>query len=126
MGNDDYTSTKRMTGGTLPAQTWHNIMAYAHQGIELHHLPGLPPPAHAPALAANATFNGSDAPHPVLLTRKAADALVRLERLLDDADHALAAQLPGGTLGALDTDKGQSNTVATAADRDAAGATRGD
>jgi penicillin-binding protein 1A len=114
-----------MTGGTLPAQTWHNIMAYAHQGIELHSLPGLPPATHAPALAANANFNGADAPRPALLTRKAADALARLERLLDDADHALAAQLPGGTLGVLDTDKSRSNTVATA-DRDAAGATRGD
>ena len=76
-------------------------------------------------MAANANFNGADAPHPALLTRKAADALARLERLLDDADHALAAQLPGGTLGVLDTDKSRSNTVATA-DRDAAGATRGD
>ena len=126
MGNDDYTSTKRMTGGTLPAQTWHNIMAYAHQGIELRPLPGLAPPTHAPALAVNANFNGADAPHPVLLTRKAADALVRLERLLDDADHALAAQLPGGTLGALDSDKRRPGAVAAAADRDATSATRGD
>ena len=23
-----------MTGGTLPAQTWHEIMVYAHQGLE--------------------------------------------------------------------------------------------
>ena len=40
MGNDDYSPTKRMTGGTLPAMTWHNIMTYAHQGIELRPLPG--------------------------------------------------------------------------------------
>ena len=33
-GNDDYQSTNRMTGGSLPAMTWHNIMDYAHQGIE--------------------------------------------------------------------------------------------
>ena len=37
-----------MTGGTIPAMIWHNIMAYAHQGIELRPLPGLPPPEHAP------------------------------------------------------------------------------
>src|ERR1700719_854189 len=97
MGNDDYTSTKRMTGGTLPAMTWHNIMAFAHQGVELRQLPGLPAPTHAPPLAANATFTGNDAPQQVLLTRKGTDALVRLERLLDDANHALAAQLPAGT-----------------------------
>ena len=35
-----------MTGGSLPAMTWHGIMAYAHQGIELKPLPGIPvPPA---------------------------------------------------------------------------------
>src|SRR5580692_8155736 len=50
MGNDDYSPTKRMTGGTLPAMTWHNIMAYAHQGVELRPLPGFPPPTHAPAM----------------------------------------------------------------------------
>ena len=33
-GNDDYTSMNKMTGGTLPAMTWHDVMAYAHQGIE--------------------------------------------------------------------------------------------
>ena len=32
-GNDDYTSMKEMTGGTLPAMTWHDIMAFAHQGV---------------------------------------------------------------------------------------------
>ena len=48
-GNDDYASTNRMTGGSLPAMTWHNIMAYAHQGIELKQLPGVPVPSGAPA-----------------------------------------------------------------------------
>ncbi|QXX73503.1 transglycosylase domain-containing protein [Methylovirgula sp. HY1] len=43
-GNDDDTPTNRMTGGSLPAMTWHEIMAYAHQGIELKPLPGDPPP----------------------------------------------------------------------------------
>ena len=48
-GNDDYESTNRMTGGSLPAMTWHNIMAYAHQGIELKQLPGISGAASAPA-----------------------------------------------------------------------------
>jgi hypothetical protein len=59
----------------------------------------------------------------VLLTRKGTDALVRLERLLDDANHALATQLPPGTQGALEGDKTRS--VATATDRAGAN-TRGD
>jgi penicillin-binding protein 1A len=30
-----------MTGGSLPAQTWQRIMAYAHQGIELKKIAGV-------------------------------------------------------------------------------------
>jgi penicillin-binding protein 1A len=130
MGNDDYTPTKRMTGGTLPAATWHNIMAYAHQGIELRPLPGLPPPQHAPALA-DASFKGSDEPHPMLLTRKSTEALLHIERLLDDADHALSVQAaPAGTLGALEdgksgTERNRASTVA-ASEQQPPENTRGD
>ena len=46
-GNDDYSPTNRMTGGSLPAMTWREIMAYAHQGIELRPLPGVGPQAAA-------------------------------------------------------------------------------
>src|SRR4051812_11954273 len=51
-GNDDYSPTNRMTGGSLPAMTWHNIMAYAHQGVEIKQLPGLGAPTTAPQVAA--------------------------------------------------------------------------
>src|SRR5208282_1674657 len=127
MGNDDYSPTKRMTGGTIPALVWHNIMAYAHQGIELRPLPGLPAPQHAPTVA-DASFKGGDEPRPILLTRKGTDVLVRIERLLDDADRALAAQSSAGTLGALDGNKNSSNTVAAAAaaDQQLPGVPRGD
>jgi penicillin-binding protein 1A len=45
-GNDDYTSTNKMTGGTLPAMTFKRLMDYAHQGITLRAIPGVtaPPP----------------------------------------------------------------------------------
>ena len=33
-GNDDNSPTDGMTGGTLPAQSWHDIMVYAHEGLE--------------------------------------------------------------------------------------------
>jgi penicillin-binding protein 1A len=126
MGNDDYTSTKRMTGGTLPAATWHNIMTYAHQGIELRALPGMPAPTHAPAMVDASYKAGGEPPHPALLTRKSTDILVRIERLLDDANHALSAQSAApATLAARDTNKTAPGAVA-AAEREGAGALRGE
>src|SRR5580698_1512426 len=118
MGNDDFSPTKRMTGGTLPAMTWHNIMAYAHQGVELHPLPGLPGPEHAPPMT-DTSFKGTEGPHPALLTRKGTDALIAVEHMLDDASHALTAQdAATGAASVIDGKQGaltSPNTVATAA-----------
>ena len=43
-GNDDYTSTNNMTGGTLPAMTFKKIMDYANQGVVLKPIPGISDP----------------------------------------------------------------------------------
>jgi penicillin-binding protein 1A len=111
MGNDDYQPTKRMTGGTIPALIWHNVMAYAHQGIELRQLPGLPPAGHAPA--ADAAAQGTSVARPILLTRKGTEALVRVERLLDEAARALPPPgVPPGPLGALERQNGVSTQTA--------------
>jgi penicillin-binding protein 1A len=111
MGNDDYQPTKRMTGGTIPALIWHNVMAYAHQGIELRQLPGLPPPGRAPA--ADAAAQGTSVARPILLTRKGTEALVRVERLLDEAARALPPPgVPPGPLGALERQNGVSTQTA--------------
>ncbi|MEP4770928.1 MAG: PBP1A family penicillin-binding protein [Roseibium sp.] len=40
-GNDNFTSTRRVTGGSLPAMTWQKFMEYAHSGIELAAMPGV-------------------------------------------------------------------------------------
>ncbi|MEM1376187.1 MAG: PBP1A family penicillin-binding protein [Pseudomonadota bacterium] len=40
-GNDDYTPTNNLTGGRLPAQTFQQIMAFAHQGVDLKPMPGV-------------------------------------------------------------------------------------
>ena len=97
-GNDDYQVTNRMTGGSLPAMTWHKIMAYAHQGIELKQLPGVPAPQvrQQPAVAEVKSKSNEPPPppRPALLTKRGADVLVRVERLMDDANRALG---PGGT-----------------------------
>ncbi len=42
-GNDDYSPTKRLTGGRLPAMTWKKFMTYAHQNIDLRPLPFVEP-----------------------------------------------------------------------------------
>jgi len=92
-GNDDYSSTNRMTGGALPAMTWHEIMEYAHQGIELKNLPGLPPnPSPTAPVAKN--NNKNDTPHPAMLTYRGAQVLVRVEHMMEDAKAALPAVAP--------------------------------
>ena len=40
-GNDDFSPTKELTGGLLPAMTWQRLMAYAHQNIDIKPIPGL-------------------------------------------------------------------------------------
>ena len=98
LGNDDYQVMNRMTGGSVPAMTWHKIMAYAHQGIELKQLPGVPAPQarQQPAVAEVKPKGGETQPppRPALLTRRGADILVRVERMMDDANRALGPLVP--------------------------------
>jgi penicillin-binding protein 1A len=42
-GNDDSTSMNDMTGGTLPAMTWQEVMKVAHQNLEIRPIPGANP-----------------------------------------------------------------------------------
>jgi penicillin-binding protein 1A len=93
-GNDDYSPLNRMTGGALPAMTWHEIMSYAHQGVELKNIPGLPanPATTAPAIADGSAKD--EPPRPVALTSRGKQVLVRLERMLEDAGRGLLAVRP--------------------------------
>ncbi len=86
MGNDNYEPTKKMTGGSLPAQTWHEIMAYAHQGIELKPLVGPAQTATPPRpQVAGADKIPPVPPRPTLLTKAGAEILVRTEQMMDKA-----------------------------------------
>ena len=97
-GNDDYQATNRMTGGSLPAMTWHNIMAYAHEGIEIKQLPGVAVPQvrQQPAVAENKIKSNEPppTPRPAVLTKRAAEILVRVERMMDDANRAMGPLRP--------------------------------
>ncbi len=93
-GNDDYSPTNRMTGGSLPAQTWHDIMTAAHQGVEIKDISGYPaagPKPPPPAVPATVAAFGAPKPPeikpgpPPVLTKRGADILVRVEKLLDEA-----------------------------------------
>jgi penicillin-binding protein 1A len=73
--------------------TWHGIMEYAHQGIELKPLPGIPAPAPRKDMVVAENKKKPDAnappPRPALLTKKGADVLVRVEHMMDEASRAL-------------------------------------
>ncbi len=66
MGNDDYQPTRRLTGGTLPAQIWHEFMTYAHQSVVLKPIPLIDDPFEKPAkgkeiaTVADATANAAE------------------------------------------------------------------
>jgi penicillin-binding protein 1A len=40
LGNDDNSPTRRVTGGTLPAELWHQVMMAANKGLPVRPLPG--------------------------------------------------------------------------------------
>jgi len=89
-GNDDYSSTNRMTGGSLPAKTWHDIMEVAHQGIEIRELTGvgagqkLPKGSVAATNAAPKILDIASGPPPTL-TRRGVNILVQIEKQMDEA-----------------------------------------
>ncbi len=43
IGNDDFRPMNKVTGGSLPAQTWHSFMSVAHTNMNIQTIPGLQP-----------------------------------------------------------------------------------
>jgi penicillin-binding protein 1A len=96
-GNDDDTAMNQMTGGTLPAATWHELMTFAHQGIELKPLPGRPAPVAAKSReqAAGTAVADLDAPpKPGSLSHNAVDVLGNIEQTAQSLARARAAHAP--------------------------------
>ncbi len=67
IGNDGGRRMKKVTGGTLPAKLWHEVMLYAHQDKTPLGLPGMRGPRLREAVAALPWFNpNSDGNTPLL------------------------------------------------------------
>ena len=96
-GNDENTSMENMTGGTLPAMSWHDIMVFAHQGLDPKPPFGVPapPPASAAAVAdaAKAAPAGAS-PQRIGLSPSATRAIRDLGDLAQEALKTAAASSP--------------------------------
>lgn len=105
-GNDDYTSTNNMTGGSLPAMTFKRLMDYAEQGIEHRAIPGVSAPT-APAKQPEVATAKPDenALPPLVRPRSLSAEVTRLLRTIGETfEKAPALKAPekaGGRLAAL-------------------------
>lgn len=101
-GNDDHTSSNKMTGGSLPAMTWHDVMETAHQGIELKPLPGLKDVGRAvaqardPAAAAPVNAAASAAGK---LSRRSFEVIGSMNGLFRTVEVNASAARPAGANG---------------------------
>ena len=96
-GNDDDQPMDKMTGGTLPAATWHDIMEYAHSGVDLKPLPGLPLMAETGPIVQLTTAAGEQAPkRREQLPKKSSEALGSIEILMQStANRHVEVDRPG-------------------------------
>jgi len=98
LGNDDYESTNRLTGGLLPAETWAKYMRVAMAYEVPKPLPGLAPPVDTGEVP---VATAGDAPVPLdpgasgRLEPGTAAALGRLSERFSAATSAGAAAVPG-------------------------------
>jgi penicillin-binding protein 1A len=110
MGNDDFSQTHNMTGGSLPAMVWQRLMVYAHQNIDLKPIPGIDHPYVDDAVAAKAQeaqkkqaeadAAKAAAERPPVLSGRTTQMLRDLSRLFQSAPPLAAAGEPE-TLSAL-------------------------
>ena len=89
MGNDGYAPTRRLTGGILPAMVWHNLMTFAHTGIDIKPIPFVEPETPAetevPAVAeapATAEAEPASTRPTTVLSALTTTRLLQIEKLL--------------------------------------------
>jgi penicillin-binding protein 1A len=123
VGNDDYHPMNRVTGGMVPAPIWHEVMAYAHQNVDLKQAIGFPAPrgkdggalvagntpkgkaAAEAAKAAAAAVAPPEAERPHQLSSKAVGVLSDIETTMRNAPPLKAQQTsavtPAGATGSI-------------------------
>jgi penicillin-binding protein 1A len=106
-GNEDHTSTNNMTGGSLPAMTWHEVMAFAHQNLEPRAIPGLSP--EGPKVAAKPATQGavvdlSATPASGALSRRSYEVIGGIGDLLKRTERPVPTltRIPGSARAAAD------------------------
>ena len=65
VGNDDARPMRKVTGGSLPARLWHDVMSIAHEGLPPRALPGSPPNERA-GLGASRGLDGAGPARPAV------------------------------------------------------------
>ncbi len=98
-GNDDSTPMNDMTGGTLPAMTWHEVMNVAHQNLEIRPIPGASPAnanrvASANRPAADQAQSPSQAFLAGTLSRKSYEVLGGIGTLFQSVDRSVTTGKP--------------------------------
>src|SRR5262249_33631730 len=81
---------------SLPAQTWHEIMAYAHQGIELKQIAGVARNAATVGPIVDKDGKGDAPIRPAMLTNKGVQTLLRVEQLMDEDGRRTSEADPAG------------------------------
>ncbi|WP_237050293.1 transglycosylase domain-containing protein [Microvirga ossetica] len=103
-GNDDSTPMNDMTGGTLPAMTWHEVMNLAHQNLEIRPIPGASP-ANANRVASAGRQNADPAQAPAqgylagTLSRRSYEVLGTIGTLFQSVDRSVTTGKVPGTPG---------------------------
>ncbi|MFL5185979.1 MAG: transglycosylase domain-containing protein [Microvirga sp.] len=105
-GNDDSSPMNDMTGGTLPAMTWHEVMNLAHQNLEIRPIPGASP-ANASRIASSKGPAADQAQAPAqgflagTLSRKSYEVLGSIGTLFQSVDRSVttgkASETPRGS-----------------------------
>jgi penicillin-binding protein 1A len=96
-GNDDFKPMNNMTGGSLPAMTWQEVMTVAHQNLEIRPMPGLETAGSARVAssnrpAADQAQNPSQAYLAGTLSRKSYEVLGDIGSLFQSAERPLSAE----------------------------------